>query len=538
METNNSRPRPSSAPRLKGVVLLTAALATATVLTSANYAEIVSAASVSAIEIEPAVTASLSTHGFADVFIHLDVPPNTHAAIADAAIARAQASVVDYLGLGFEVTNRYAHIPALAGRLSPSSLDRIELAPFDRLPFDSVPIDALPIDSIALDPEIVPYDLDLDTSVRFIGGDKVRRDGHSGRNVNVAVMDTGVDTRNLDLADAIVAQLCTLEPASRCGTEDHPADDTDGHGTHVAGIVASRGKRGGFGVAPDAGIIAVKFLETRGVGVGSDFVGALDLLLARDDVHLINMSLGYGTNYDGDCDDVDAFTRSLSAAFDRLRSAGVVSVAASGNDGTRNGMGAPACIASVVSVGAVDHTTREIASFTNRSSTLDLLAPGVAIVATSIRGGTSTKSGTSMAAPHVAGAMAVLKGAAPWADPDQLEQVLKDHGQRPTIRIGDNEITTIKLDKALDALLAMAPTVTPFGPTATATSGPTGTPIAEPTDPSPTPTATPPAPTETQVPPVGTRTSTPEPPDPTPAEPSATPLPGGVKVYLPTAAKS
>lgn len=576
MEIKSPRPlnQTTPAPSRARFALPAAALALAAALASETPALIASGASASAIavadavspvaiEIESTVMDRLSSHGSADVFMHLDVAPDD-----DDAIARAQTAAADFLGAGFHLTHRYIHVPAIAGRLTRSGLERIGLAhrlgeevhlgaapsaPMPSAPMPSAPSPAaalpssrVPIAAIALDPVITPYDLDLETSVRFIGGDRVRRAGHSGRNVNVAVLDTGVDTRNLDLSAAIVAQLCTLEPASRCGPEAHPADDTDGHGTHVAGIVASRGRRGGFGVAPDAGIIAVKFLETRGVGVGSNFVGALDLLLERDDVHLINMSLGSPTGVDGDCDDLNAYTRSLAAAFGRLMDAGVTSIAASGNDGARNAMGAPACIASVVSVGAIDHTRREIASFTNRSSTLDLLAPGVGIVATSIRGGTSTKSGTSMAAPHVAGAMAVLKGAVPWAGPDLLEQVLKDNGQRPTIRIGEREITTIKLDTALDALVEMTPTATAIGPTAT--SVPTETQVQEPTEPLPTPT-------ESSTPSVGTPTSTPGTPDPTPAEPTptptearveqsatpggggGTPVPGGMKLYLPQVAK-
>ena len=469
-------------------------------------------------DIEPAVIDAVAADSAASVFIHLAAPPDD-----DAAIARAQDVVISALGPEFQTTHRYAHIPAIAGRLTRVGVERIESA---RLAFAQVT-------SIAIDPEIVPYDLALETSVRFIGGDRARRAGHSGRGINVAVLDTGVDTRNLDLSDAIVAQLCTLEPADRCGPEDHPADDTDGHGTHVAGIVASRGKRGGFGVAPDAGIIAVKFLETRGSGVGSDFVGALDILLERDDLHVINMSLGTTTLFEGDCDDLNAYSRALSQAFGRLKDAGVTSVAASGNDGAKSTMGSPACIASVVSVGAVDHTKREIASFTNRSATLDLMAPGVGIVATSIRGGTSTKSGTSMASPHVAGAIAVLMGAAPWASPDQLEQILKDNGQRPTIRLDGNEITTIKLDTALNELLDMAPTETPIGPSATPV--PTETPTPEPTDIPPTPTITPTVPTETptSTPPEPTPTEVGEEPTPTPDGGSGTPGSVEVTIYMP-----
>ena len=456
-------------------------------------------------EISTELQVLLAAEPEAAAILMLDAPADD-----DRAIARAQARALAALGADFVPLRHYAHVPALAGRLRREALGRLDAVPG--------------LVAASGDPELHAF---LDDSTKFIGSDRLRRQGVTGSGVNVAVIDTGVDATHIDLRDAVVAQLCTLVPRDRCGSGDNPASDLDGHGTHVAGIVGSRGKRSGYGVASGAGIIAVKYLEARATGAGSNMIEALDLLLGRDDVDVINMSLGTALLFDGDCDDVDAYSRALASAFGRLRAAGAVAVAASGNDGSSNKLASPACIASVVSVGAIDDADRSVADFTNRGPNLDLLAPGVAIISDGLRGGVDTKSGTSMASPHVAGAFALLMAEAPWASPDLLEQVLKENGQRPTVRLGGNEAVTIKVDAALTALLRLVPTATVEPPTATP-APPTATP--EPA--TPTPTAAPASPTPSPMPAsptadVPTATSSPVPP-------SASPEPNPLRpVYLP-----
>ena len=431
-----------------------------------------------------------------------------------AAIALRQARLLDLLGPTFRPEHRYRGISALAGRLSGDGLRRLMAA-------------GLPDLAVAADPAIHAY---LDESVPFTGADKLRRQGITGKGVRVVVMDTGVDVDHIDLKDAIVDQICTLVPKDRCGPTGKVADDKDGHGTHVAGIIASRGKKASYGMAPGAGIVALKFLETRNTGAGSDMLEALDLLLRRDDIDIINMSLGTNTLYEGSCDKADAYTKALAGAFGKLRAKGVISVAASGNDGSPNKMGAPACVDDVISVGAVEiGSDAKVASFTNRSATLDLLAPGVGIDAPIPGNGVGTKQGTSMASPHVAGALALLLQAVPWADQTALETILKENGQRPTLNAGGNSVSTIKVDKALAALKLLTPTATQSGPpTATST----------PVPPSATPSATP---TEAPLP-TASFTPTPEPATPTPGPtrtPSATATsrpttpPLGGAIYLP-----
>ncbi|HSH59762.1 MAG TPA: S8 family serine peptidase [Acidimicrobiales bacterium] len=116
-------------------------------------------------------------------------------------------------------------------------------------------------------------------------------------------------------------------------------------------------------------------------------------------------------------------------AIDNLRSVGVATVVSSGNDGYNDAISAPACISGAVSVGATTNGD-EVISFSNSGPALLLLAPGVDITSSVPGGGFATKSGTSMAAPHVTGAWAVLKSAVPGAGVGEILESLVDTGER------------------------------------------------------------------------------------------------------------
>lgn len=398
----------------------------------------------------------------------------------------AQDAVLAGLGPGeAELVHRYRHIPALALRTSAAAAARLRARP-----------------EVAAILPFPPLEAHLERSVPFVGADRVARRGMRGAGTTVVVMDSGVDAMHFDLRDAVVEEICAVSTPGFCGPAEHPAEDLHGHGTHVAGIVASRGVKAGDGVAPEASILALKLFHTPGAtsedGAGADFLAALELLVERDDLDALNMSFGFGGLHDGVCDDANAFTRAIHSLTTRLREQGVVSVASSGNDGEPRRMKAPACLSSVVSVGAVELPERgaaTVAGFSNRSAALELLAPGVGIVSSTNDGKTGAKDGTSMAAPHVAGAVAVMRGAAPWAPAELIVRLLRENGQRPTVRLEGNEAVTLDVEKAVNALLDLTPTATPPPPTATPSPPPTDTPAASPTPmPSPSPTAEPPPP--------------------------------------------
>ena len=182
------------------------------------------------------------------------------------------------------------------------------------------------------------------------------------------------------------------------------------------------------------------------------------------DIAAANLSLGSG-EFPGEC---DSSYPSLKSIADRLRAVGIATIAASGNEESSTGIGSPACISSIVSVGSTDDgsassdgssetTTDEVSDFSNSSPELDLLAPGRWITSAVPGYGFGRAGGTSGAAPHVAGAWAVLKSKAPNASVEQVLSGLKNTG----VSITDprNNITRprIQVDAALSALESQAP---------------------------------------------------------------------------------
>ena len=281
----------------------------------------------------------------------------------------------------------------------------------------------------------------LDDSLPVIGAPAMVNDTTlTGRGHAVAVLDTGVDSAHPffardDGGHRIVAEACFARdkdcPNGTVGAGSGApllvSGEPNSHGTHVAGIAA--GARDGTdpaqGVAPQADILAAQVFNTED-GVSADFA---DLLAAMDwvyaqrnnhDIAAVNLSLGTTAVTAYTCD--GAFT-DFTDVIDDLRSAGIVTIVAAGNAGERDAMSWPACISSAISVGATDNSDT-FASFTNVSSHTDLMAPGS--MTSSIPGGDyASLPGTSMAAPMVAGAAAVLREAVADATSSQLSVALR-----------------------------------------------------------------------------------------------------------------
>jgi subtilisin family serine protease len=295
--------------------------------------------------------------------------------------------------------------------------------------------------------------------------------GFTGSGVNVALLDTGVDTGHVDLAERIIDQHC-FDRTENCPPADtdesERAQDENGHGTHVAGIIISQGQTSPGGLAPEAGVVAVRVLGSSGTGFTSDVVAGIDWVVANQaslKVKVMNLSLG-GGSYEGVCDGADANTMLYAAAAAAARQAGITIFAASGNRGLTDQMMAPACVSGIVSVGNVYQTDfgsfswptcldtvtalDQVPCSSNSSAVLDVLAPGVQITSTRLGGGQSIQSGTSMSTAFASGVAALMSEAKPSLTPLELETALKETGLPVTDSRNDRVTPRIDAVAALD----------------------------------------------------------------------------------------
>jgi subtilisin family serine protease len=209
----------------------------------------------------------------------------------------------------------------------------------------------------------------------------------TGDPIKVGVIDTGIDLKHPDLQENIKGGYNAIYPWKS------PNDD-NGHGTHIAGIIAALNNSiGVIGVGPKIDLYAIKVLNASGSGYLSDVIEGLDWAVSNG-MQVVNMSLGTDQ-------DVQSFHDAILGAYN----AGVTIVAAAGNSG--GAVSYPAAYPEVIAVSATDETD-QIASWSSRGPEVDLAAPGVNIYST-YKGSTyKTLSGTSMAAPHVTGAAALV----------------------------------------------------------------------------------------------------------------------------------
>lgn len=306
---------------------------------------------------------------------------------------------------------RYNLVPALAVKASRRQIEQMTDDPA--------------VDTIWPD---LPVHTMLDVSAPTIRTPMVWDAGFTGRDVTIAVVDTGIDVDHPDFADRI---------ADTADYTDEGADDNNGHGTHVASIAAGSGvaSDGKYrGVAPDAMIMAAKVLRGDGTGRQSDVMAGIEWAV-QNGAQVINLSLGGPPT---PCDGTDALSELVDAAVD----AGVVMCIAAGNSGPgRLTIGSPGCARKPITIGATvsDPTTEhdEVASFSSRGPTADgrrkpdLVLPGVGIVAARADGTSlgdiindryTSLQGTSMATPHAAGIAALLLSANPDLSPEQVKQ--------------------------------------------------------------------------------------------------------------------
>jgi subtilisin family serine protease len=369
-------------------------------------------------------------------------------------------------------------------------------------PFVGLSVDSAALAALLASPDVLrvteslpnrPSDLE---SNMIIGADLAKSAGYTGTGYAVAVLDSGVQTSHPFLAGRAVAEACfsrtqaadsaqSLCPNGQstgvdgtpgqagagAGANCDPAIDGCEHGTHVAGIAVGKDYGGGpgyDGVAPGAKLIAIqifsKFTSSSECGGGptpcisaydEDLLAALQYvqttLAGSHTIASVNMSLGDGTNHTTPCD-----TSPYFAAVNGLRAINIATVIAAGNQSFSNGLSSPGCVSNAISVGSTTDFD-SISSFSNRASYMSLFAPGSGIESSVPSNAYANLSGTSMAAPHVAGAWAVMRQRYPAESVAQILNRLQTTGQ--PISIGATSIARIQLNAAL-GLAAATPTAT------------------------------------------------------------------------------
>ncbi len=398
---------------------------------------------------------------------------------------------------------------SVINRLAATNAELIKPSDQWIIPAVAFTVDAAALAQLANDPAVNRITEDrilrpsLDASVPHLGTQNVWNLNFDGTGTAIAIIDSGVNSQHEFLDDGKViheacfstnyaplgaTSLCPSGSSSTMGVNDPgSAQPTlcaalDGcfHGTHVAGIAA--GAAGSHpnapnGMAPGAAIVAIqiftRFPPAECDGISPciaaflfDQINALnhltlingDLETAGYDLASVNMSLGGIDRYTSACDSIDPDSSTFVA---NLKSMGIATIASAGNYAEINstyvdGIEDPACLADVISVGSSSVPGDVITEWSQSAPILDLYAPGENIVSsTSGIAGYGLASGTSMSAPHVAGAWALLKQANPTATVDEILAIVKSTGvPLDDTRSGSLRTTPrIQVDEALYAMI-------------------------------------------------------------------------------------
>lgn len=276
-----------------------------------------------------------------------------------------------------KVNQEMDHIPAVTATMPAEEMEQLEKNP-----------NVLAVEKdvqVSLNGQVV------DWGISKVKAPAALKSGLSGKGVKIAVLDTGIAAHE-DLKIAGGTSFTSYTKSYR---------DDNGHGTFVAGVIgAANNGIGTVGIAPEANLYAVKVLDQHGLGYLSDVIAGIDWAI-NNKMNIVNLSLS--TDYE---------SQPLKAIVDKAYKNNVLVVAAGGNEGTNDGfadtVGYPARYNSVIAVGATDQANRR-ATFSVTGPSLEVVAPGVNVESTILANRYGRMDGTSMAAPLVAGNLALLK---------------------------------------------------------------------------------------------------------------------------------
>jgi len=351
---------------------------------------------------------------------------------------------------------------------------------FSEVPWVAVEVDADGLADLRKSSDVKSMMLDrreriqLRESSDLVGAPAVHRRGVAGQGWAIGILDTGVDAAHPFLGGRVRSGACFSSDASCPNGETtmfgpgagEPCDygeSSCGHGTHVAGIAAGQGLSIS-GVAPAAEIIPVQIF-TRFSGEDcedmgedpcalaylSDITRGLEYLYSiRNEVRIaaVNLSIG-GELYSSvsECEAADPRTEIVGL----LRDAGIAVVAAAGNESSTDSLTTPGCLSNVISVSSTNDVD-EISSFSNTADFLDFFAPGAGIVSSVPGGDYASIWGSSQAAPHVAGAYALLSEALGQSSVDLSSEMLRAAGEPISVSNLRQDIPRLQIDRALDLL--------------------------------------------------------------------------------------
>lgn len=299
--------------------------------------------------------------------------------------------------VGFDVNNYGA--PIVTASLSSGEIAALKKNPNVAIVEDDGPVYALDacarVENMLVEGQPMPLAETIPAGVAQIKA-PASWDASRGKGIRVAVLDTGIDGTHPDLSANFRGGVSFVPGES-------PADGNS-HGTHCAGTIAAAiNGIGVVGVAPAASLYAVKVLSNSGSGSWSFLIAGIGWCIANR-MNVLSMSLGGG-----------GAPTALEAICNIAFGSGLLLVAAAGNNGppppgSPSSVGQPGKYKNVIAVAAIDNANLQ-APFSSRGPEVEICAPGVSVLSTIPGGGYGTKSGTSMACPHVAGAAAVVWGA-------------------------------------------------------------------------------------------------------------------------------